>query len=146
MKNKQKQLKSKEKTNRCYCKLKQGKNLVAITNKYDDHKDHYQETFEELVKERFDKIKELTNGKNENDLTFYFKGNTARERYDDYNNAIKLFEKIKYGEMKLKEAKKLQNVFKSNLHEISKRRYKSEEQNSALENIKFLCESSEVVL
>ena len=48
--------------------------------------------------------------------------------------------------MKLKEVKKLQNVFKSNLHEISKRRYKSEEQKSALENIKFLCESSEVVL
>ena len=115
---------------------------MALTNKYDDHKDHYKETFEQLGKERFD----ITNGKNENDLTFYFKGNTARETYDDFNNAIKLFENIKSGEMKLKEVKKLQNVFKSNLHEISKRRYKSEEQKSALENIKFLCESSEVVL
>ena len=34
--------------------------------------------------------------------------------------------------MKLEEAKKLQNVFKSNLNEISKGRYKSEEQHSAL--------------
>ena len=34
--------------------------------------------------------------------------------------------------MKLEEAKKLQNVFKSNLSEISKIRYKSEEQESAL--------------
>ena len=34
--------------------------------------------------------------------------------------------------MKLKKAKKLQNVFKSNLNEISKGKYKSEEQESAL--------------
>ena len=34
--------------------------------------------------------------------------------------------------MKLEEAKKLQNVIKSNLREISKGRYKSEEQESAL--------------
>ena len=34
--------------------------------------------------------------------------------------------------MKLKKAKKLQNVFKSNLNEISKGKYTSEEQESAL--------------
>ena len=34
--------------------------------------------------------------------------------------------------MKLKKAKKLQNVFKSNLNEISKEKYTSEEQESAL--------------
>ena len=34
--------------------------------------------------------------------------------------------------MKLKKAKKLKNVFKSNLNEISKGKYKSEEQESAL--------------
>ena len=34
--------------------------------------------------------------------------------------------------MKLEEAKKLQNVIKSNLREISKGRYKSEEQESAI--------------
>ena len=48
--------------------------------------------------------------------------------------------------MKLEEAKKLQNVFKSNLNEISKGRYKSEEQESALENIKLLFESREAVI
>ena len=47
--------------------------------------------------------------------------------------------------MKLEEAKKLQNVFKSNLKEISSGRYKSEEQKSALENIKLLYESREAV-
>ena len=33
--------------------------------------------------------------------------------------------------MKLKEAKKLKNVFKTNMNKISKGRYKSEEQKSA---------------
>ena len=31
---------------------------MALTNK-DDHKDNYKEIFEELVKEKFDKIKEF---------------------------------------------------------------------------------------
>ena len=43
--------------------------------------------------------------------------------------------------MKLEEAKKLWNVFKSNLNKISRVRYISEEQKIALENMKLLCES-----
>ena len=43
--------------------------------------------------------------------------------------------------MNLEEAKILQNVFKSNLKEISRGRYKSEEQKSAFGNIKLLYES-----
>ena len=48
--------------------------------------------------------------------------------------------------MKLEEAKKLQNVFKSNLNEISKGRYKSEEQESAVKNIKLPYDSQEAVI
>ena len=48
--------------------------------------------------------------------------------------------------MKLEEAKKLHNVFKSNLNKISKGRYKSEKQKSALKNIKLLYNSGEVVI
>ena len=40
--------------------------------------------------------------------------------------------------MKLKDAKELQNIFKSNLSEISKRRFKLEEHKRALKNIKTL--------
>ena len=40
--------------------------------------------------------------------------------------------------MKLEDAKELQNIFKSNLNEISKGIFKSKEQKSALENIKLL--------
>ena len=43
--------------------------------------------------------------------------------------------------MKLEEGKTLQNVFKSNLNEISKGRFNSEELKSALENIKLLYKS-----
>ena len=48
--------------------------------------------------------------------------------------------------MKLGEAKKLQNVFKLNINEISKARWKSKEQNNALENIKLPYESWEAII
>ena len=43
-------------------------------------------------------------------------------------------------------AKKLQNVFKTNLNEISRGRYKSEDQKSALENIKLLYKPRQAVI
>ena len=57
---------------------------------------------------------------------------------NDFENGIELFRKIKSGEMKLEDAKELQNIFKSNLNEISKGRFKPEEEISALENNKLL--------
>ena len=48
--------------------------------------------------------------------------------------------------MKIEEAEKLQNVFESNLNETSKGRYKSEDQGSALKNIKSLYKSREAVI
>ena len=67
----------------------------------------------------------MTEEINQNDLTYYFKGNTFRKKFDDFNNGTELFEKIKPGEMKLEEARKLHSVFKSNLNEISTGRLKS---------------------
>ena len=48
--------------------------------------------------------------------------------------------------MKLEETKNLQNVFKTNLSEISRGKYKSEEQNSALKNIELHYESRQAVI
>ena len=45
------------------------------------------------------------------------------------------------GEIKLEDAKELQNIFKSNLKKISKWRFKSKEGKSALEIIELLYES-----
>ena len=51
--------------------------------------------FEELVDERFDKIKELSDEINPDDLINHFRANTARKRYYDFKNEIKLFNKLK---------------------------------------------------
>ena len=80
-----------------------------------------QAKFIELVNKRFGEIKELTNETNHNDLIHCFKGNTARKRFDNFNNGIELFRKIQSGEMKL-QAKKRHIVFKSNLNKISRER------------------------
>ena len=50
----------------------QNKKLAALTNKNDDHQDNYIKIFEELAKERFDKLKELTDETNQSDLIYYF--------------------------------------------------------------------------
>ena len=62
--------------------------------------------FKELVKEIFGKIIELTDEINENNLVYFFKDNSTRKRFDNFNNGIKLFRKIRSGEIKLEEAKK----------------------------------------
>ena len=66
------------------------KRLATLTNK-DDYKDNHKEIFQELVKERLDEIIELTDEINQNDSTYYFKGNTFRNKFDDFNNGIELF-------------------------------------------------------
>ena len=55
---------------------------------------------------------------------YYFKGNTVRKRFDEFNNGIEHFRKMQSGEMKLEVVKKLQNIFKSNLNEKSRGRNK----------------------
>ena len=52
------------------------------------------------------KKKELTYETNYDDLKYYFKGDIARKRLDDFNNCIELFRKIQSGEMKLEEVNK----------------------------------------
>ena len=58
----------------------------------------------------------------------------------------KFFKKTLSNEMNLKEAKEQQNIFKSNLNKISKGRFKLEEQESSLENLKLLHKSREGVI
>ena len=83
----------------------QNERLASSTDK-NDHKYNYKEIFEELVKERFDKMKDLTDEINQNDLIYYFKGSTFRKRSDDFSDSIELCKERKSGETKLEEAKK----------------------------------------
>ena len=70
------------------------------------------------------KFIELTYEINTNYLTYYLKNDTAKKAFYDFNNDIELLKKIQSDEMKLEETKKQQNVFKSNLNEISRGRFK----------------------
>ena len=56
------------------------------------------------------------------------------------------FRKIQFSEMKLEDVKELQNIFKPNLNEILKSRYKSEELKSALQNIMFITNLQKLLL
>ena len=53
---------------------------------------------------------------------------------------------MKSGEAKLEGAEEQENIFKSNLNEISLWRFKSKVQKGALEKIKLLCKSQEAVI
>ena len=87
----------------------QNKRLAALTNK-EYQKENYIELFIGLVQERFDKIKELTDEVDHDDLTYCFTGNTARKRFEDFNNSITRFRKIQSCEMKLEEPRKLKKI------------------------------------
>ena len=105
-----------------------------IINK-DDHKSIYSRIFDKVVKERFVEIKELTHEIDHDDLICYFKNNTPTKNLMILK-MIEIFGKIKSGEIKLEDLKELQSIFKTNLNDISKERFKSEEQQkSALGNI-----------
>ena len=143
MKNNQKQLKFKEKQTDTIAN--QNERLEALINK-DDHKSNYKEIFDKLVKEKSNEIKELTYKIDNDDLIYYFKNDTVKKIFNDFVNDIERFWEIQSGEVKLENAKDLENIFKSNLNEISKGRFKSKEQKRALENIKLLYESRQAVI
>ena len=69
------------------------KKVLDLSNNDDDHKGSYKKMFEKQVKEIFDELIELTDELNRNDLIYYLKDNTARKRFDDFNNDRKLFKK-----------------------------------------------------
>ena len=52
------------------------------------------------LKNQLKKINEI----NQNDLLYYLKINNSRKRFDDFNNGVEFFEKIKSSEMKLEQA------------------------------------------
>ena len=64
------------------------------------------EIFNKLVNERKDKIIELTEKINLDDLTYYCKDNSAPQKFDNFDNGVTLFDKIKNGKIMLKDKKK----------------------------------------
>ena len=108
--------------------------------------DLYKEIVRKIVKEKLNKIEELTGEIDHNDLIYYFKNNTARNDFNDFENGVELLNKIKSGAKKLEDVKEIQSIFKSNLNKISNGRFKSEEEKSALRKIKLLYKSRQAAI
>ena len=72
--------------------MDQNERQACLINK-DGKSLSHKEVFEDLAKERLDETIKLIEEKNFNDLIYYFSGNIARKKFDDFENGIKLLEK-----------------------------------------------------
>ena len=98
------------------------------------------EIFNELVDERLEKITDLDKKVNSDDLIYRYKGNTADAKFDKFDNALNIINKIQNAEISLADVKNNQEKFKSYLGEIKKgnNKRKSKEQKNALYSIETL--------
>ena len=81
------------------------------------------EIFNKLVDERKYKIIELSEKINLDDLAYYYKDNSAPQKFDNFDNGVISFDKIKNVKIMLKDKKKNnQNRFSSDLNEIRKKK------------------------
>ena len=97
--------------------------------------------FNELVDKRLEKITDLDKKKvNSDDLIYRYKGNTADAKFDKFDNALNIINKIQNGEISLADVKNNQEKFKSYLGEIKKgnKKHRSKVQKNTLYNIEML--------
>ena len=72
---------------------------------------------------------------------------SCRKRFDYFESEIEVIEEIICGDIDLEEETgKMENVFKSNLIEISKGRYKSEEHRISVKNIKLIYNAQDAAI
>ena len=76
--------------------------------------------FNKLVDKILDEIIKLDQKVNYDDLTYKYKGPAADARFNEFNNALDLVDKIREGKRSLADAKNDQGKFKLNLSEIEK--------------------------
>ena len=80
----------------------------------------HKEIFNELVDERREKITDLGKKGNSDGLIYRYKGNTADAKFDNFDNALNIINKIQNSEMSLADVKNNQEKFKTYLGEIKK--------------------------
>ena len=98
--------------------------LIAIDNK--------------LIDERLEKITDLDKRVNHDDLIYRYKGKLVDTKFDEFDNALGIINKIRDGKKDLAEVKNNQQDFKLNLGEIKKGAKKSKEQKNIMYNIEIL--------
>ena len=88
------------------------------------------EIFNGLADERLKKITDLDQRVNSNDLIYRYKGNTADAKFDEFDNALSIINKIRDGKKDLSDVKYNQEKFKSSLGEIKKGNKSKEQKNT----------------
>ena len=72
--------------------------------------------------ERLEKITDLDKKVNSDDLIYRYRGNTVDVKFDEFDNALNIINKIQNGEIRLANVKNNQEKLKSYLGEIKKRK------------------------
>ena len=76
------------------------------------------EIFNELADERLEEVTNLDKKVNNDDLIYRYKGNTPDTKFDKFDNAVNIINKIQNGEISLADAKvikrNLKNLFRRN--------------------------------
>ena len=96
------------------------------------------EIFNKLVDEKLEKITDLDEKVNNDDLIYKYKGKFADTKFDEFDNALGIINKIRDGKKDLAEIKNNQQDFKLYLGEIKKGAKKSKEQKNTIYNIEML--------
>ena len=94
--------------------------------------------FNKLVDERLEKITDLDKKVNSDDLIYRYKGRLADTKFDEFDNALGIINKIRDGKKDLVEIKNNQQTFKYYLGEIKKGNKISKEQKNTIYNIEML--------
>ena len=92
------------------------------------------EIFNEIVDERLEKITDLDENVDSDD-----KGKTADAKFDKFDNALDIIDKIRNGETSLTDVKSNQAKFKSNLSEVKKQHTKIEQKSKETPCIILKC-------
>ena len=107
----EKQIKTTEDQGEKQIKAIQDQGLVKTIKKYFCDSENapfiskQKEIFNELVDERLEEITNLDEKVNSNDLIYRYKGNTADAKFDKFDNALNIINKIENGEISLEDVK-----------------------------------------
>ena len=96
------------------------------------------EIFNKPVDERLEKITDLDKKVNCDDLIYRYKGRLTDTKFDEFDNALGIINKIRDGKKDLAKVKNNQQDFKLYLGELKKGAKKSKEQKNTIYNIEML--------
>ena len=118
--------------------LKSDNKITIEKYEYTQFISRQKEIFNKLIDERLEKITDLNERVNRNDLIYRYKGKVADRKFDEFDNALDIINKIRDGKEDLADVKNNQQDFKLYLGEIKNGAKKSKEQKNTLYNIQML--------